>query len=247
MSQALTAFDCVGNTAQYLQSVPVSTENERKMAEMWHKMYVECGSKYDPITANLLCEGVCTCCNGNSDNCILAKRMFDINELVRITCAASLCVLTMLPQLKQYRNSLESEFHNPNKHLVGDNNCPRCMTSLSKQVEPDCKVCGGTGIWKCPLIQKIIDRALYTFMLAAVCCTGHTINIKTGKPCLATADDILFMLDHFSTSEFGLNNLNDGSHPLFVMSVVKEKLLKVSAPIILPAFRPIICKFAFSV
>lgn len=92
MSEALTALDRVCNTAQYLQSVPVSTERERQMAEMWHKMYVECGSKHDPITRNLLCEGVCTC-NVNPKSCALANNMYRIDELVRILCLCSIAVM----------------------------------------------------------------------------------------------------------------------------------------------------------
>ena len=80
MTHALTRLDCIGNTANYLSSVSTKTEKERSEAEMWRRMYVECGSNHDPITRLLMCEGSST-----SD---LGSIMLEIDNLVRFRCIA---------------------------------------------------------------------------------------------------------------------------------------------------------------
>lgn len=163
---------------------------------------------------------------------------------------------------------MEKEYHEDKarQQLFGLYNCEDCSPSIGiPRFDENCKKCHGSGIVRSRIIQWHIDRALYVFRLAGVCCTGHSIDIKqfkcgcsepktcekckntgiieTRTPRLATAEDIIFMLEQFTSSNPNVTaHFDDGSHPLFVMEQVKKQLSKVSQPFVLPAFRPIICK-----
>lgn len=138
--------------------------------------------------------------------------------------------------------------------------CQTCVNpNPTKQVfKADCTNCGGTGKYFCRREDWYIRRAIETYWIAAVCSTGHTIE-RTTQPCvctepasctvchgrqqiviksarLATANDILTLLEHFD--EDGI--FNDASHPSFVMRDVRDMLHRAPTPIILPAFRPIL-------
>ena len=123
-----------------------------------------------------------------------------------------------------------------------------------------CDVCGGSGKYFDPTEEWYIRRTIQTFWIAAMCCTGHTIE-RTVQPCvctepasctvcegrrcieikrvkIASAHDILSKLKEFDEGEI----FNDASHPSFVMKDVETKLMQAATPIILPAFRPILSK-----
>lgn len=83
MTHALTRLDCVGNTTNYLQRQPsAKTEEQRREAAMWRRMYVECGCDHDPITRLLMCEGECTC-SVDINSCVLGKIIREVELLVR--------------------------------------------------------------------------------------------------------------------------------------------------------------------
>ena len=83
MTHALTRLDCIGNTAHYLKCrVSASTEEERKSAEAWRRMYVRCGCDHDPVTRLLMCEGECTC-SEDSHTCVLGMIIAEVDNLVR--------------------------------------------------------------------------------------------------------------------------------------------------------------------
>jgi len=83
MTHALTRLNRIGNTTDYLKCrVSAKTEEERKSAEAWRKVFVSCGCDHDPITRLLMCEGECTCCK-DSRTCVLAKMIIEVDNLVR--------------------------------------------------------------------------------------------------------------------------------------------------------------------
>ena len=83
MTHALTRLDRVGNTSNYLRCQPsAKTEEERRNAAAWRKVYVSCGCDHDPITRLLMCEGECTC-SADSQTCVLGKIIAEVDNLVR--------------------------------------------------------------------------------------------------------------------------------------------------------------------